>query len=164
MISRKPLTYAISCAIAASSLGIASLALAQDQDSPDEFSEGEVEEIIVTGSRIKRDTFTSSTPIDVVVHMEGLEPRPTSLHFGKQKLRYTVPAVEAERGRFADAAANRVALEASVKARNQGRQIEKEARDILTEAARTSPELAIAMETWKEIKFEFETVDKLDVA
>ena len=41
--------------------------------------------------------------------------------------------------------------------------IEKEARDILTEAARTSPELAIAMETWKEIKFEFETVDKLDV-
>ena len=60
-------------------------------------------------------------------------------------------------------AANRVALEASVKARNEGRVIEKEARDILTEAARTSPELAIAMETWKEIKFEFETVDKLDV-
>jgi ribulose-bisphosphate carboxylase large chain len=26
-----------------------------------------------------------------------------------------------------------------------------------------SPELAIAMETWKEIKFEFDTVDKLDV-
>jgi ribulose-bisphosphate carboxylase large chain len=67
-------------------------------------------------------------------------------------------------GNAAGAAANRVALEASVKARNQGRQIEKEARDILTEAARTSPELAIAMETWKEIKFEFETVDKLDVA
>ena len=34
----------------------------------------------------------------------------------------------------------------------------------LTEAARNSPELAIAMETWKEIKFEFDTVDKLDVA
>ena len=66
-------------------------------------------------------------------------------------------------GNAAGAAANRVALEASVKARNEGRQIEKEARDILTEAARTSPELAIAMETWKEIVFEFETVDKLDV-
>ena len=66
-------------------------------------------------------------------------------------------------GNAAGAAANRVALEASVKARNQGREIEKEARDILTEAARTSPELAIAMETWKEIKFEFDTVDKLDV-
>ena len=59
--------------------------------------------------------------------------------------------------------ANRVALEASVKARNQGREIEKEGRDILTEAAKSSPELAIALETWKEIKFEFETVDKLDV-
>jgi ribulose-bisphosphate carboxylase large chain len=31
----------------------------------------------------------------------------------------------------------------------------------LTEAARHSPELAVAMETWKEIKFEFETVDKV---
>jgi ribulose-bisphosphate carboxylase large chain len=41
--------------------------------------------------------------------------------------------------------------------------IEKESRDILTEAAKNSPELAMAMETWKEIKFEFETVDKLDV-
>ena len=27
-----------------------------------------------------------------------------------------------------------------------------------------SPELKAAMETWKEIKFEFDTVDKLDVA
>jgi ribulose-bisphosphate carboxylase large chain len=33
----------------------------------------------------------------------------------------------------------------------------------MTEAAQHSPELSIAMETWKEIKFEFETVDKLDV-
>ena len=67
-------------------------------------------------------------------------------------------------GNAAGAAANRVALEASVKARNQGREIEKEARDILTEAAKTSPELAAAMDTWKEIKFEFDTVDKLDVS
>jgi hypothetical protein len=29
--------------------------------------------------------------------------------------------------------------------------------------AKHSPELAIALETWKEIKFEFDTVDKLDV-
>ena len=66
-------------------------------------------------------------------------------------------------GNAAGACANRVALEASVKARNEGRHIEAEARDILSEAARTSPELAVAMETWKEIVFEFETVDKLDV-
>jgi ribulose-bisphosphate carboxylase large chain len=37
-------------------------------------------------------------------------------------------------------------------------------KDILTTAAKHSPELAIAMETWKEIKFEFDTVDKIDVA
>ncbi len=47
---------------------------------------------------------------------------------------------------------------------NQGREVEREGREILTEAARNSPELAVAMETWKEIKFEFDTVDKLDVA
>ncbi len=40
----------------------------------------------------------------------------------------------------------------------------REGRDILTKAAQSSPELKIAMETWKEIKFEFDTVDKLDVA
>jgi len=66
-------------------------------------------------------------------------------------------------GNDAGAAANRVALEACVKARNEGRNLEAESSDIMTQAAKSSPELAIAMETWKEIKFEFETVDKLDV-
>jgi ribulose-bisphosphate carboxylase large chain len=66
-------------------------------------------------------------------------------------------------GNAAGAAANRVALEACVKARNEGRELEREGKDILTDAAKHSPELAIAMETWKEIKFEFDTVDKLDV-
>src|SRR3569623_186483 len=67
-------------------------------------------------------------------------------------------------GNAAGAAANRVALEACVEARNQGRQFEKEGKDFLTNAAKNSPELKIALETWKEIKFEFDTVDKLDVA
>ena len=65
-------------------------------------------------------------------------------------------------GNAAGAAANRVAVEACVKARNEGRALEQEARDILTEAARHSPELGAAMETWKEIKFEYDVVDKLD--
>ncbi len=64
-------------------------------------------------------------------------------------------------GNAPGAHANRVALEACVEARNQGRQVEREGREILTEAARHSPELAIAMETWSEIKFEFDTVDKI---
>ena len=67
-------------------------------------------------------------------------------------------------GNAAGACANRVALEACVEARNQGRDIEREGKEILTSAARQSPELSAAMETWKEIKFEFDTVDKLDVA
>jgi ribulose-bisphosphate carboxylase large chain len=67
-------------------------------------------------------------------------------------------------GNAAGAAANRVALEACVQARNEGRQVEREGREILAAAAEHSPELAIAMETWKEIKFEFDTVDKLDAA
>ncbi len=67
-------------------------------------------------------------------------------------------------GNAAGAAANRVAVEACVQARNEGRELEKEGKDILTSAAKHSPELKMAMETWKEIKFEFDTVDKLDVA
>ncbi len=64
-------------------------------------------------------------------------------------------------GNAAGAAANRVALEACTEARNTGRDMEREGADILTEAAKHSPELRAAMETWKEIKFEFDTVDKL---
>jgi len=66
-------------------------------------------------------------------------------------------------GNAAGAAANRVAVEACVEARNAGRELEKESKDILTNAAKHSPELKVAMETWKEIKFEFDTVDKLDI-
>lgn len=67
-------------------------------------------------------------------------------------------------GNAAGGAANRVACEACVQARNEGVEVEKNGREILEDAARHSPELKIAMETWKEIKFDFDTVDKLDVA
>ncbi|MFL9502617.1 form I ribulose bisphosphate carboxylase large subunit [Rhodopseudomonas palustris] len=65
-------------------------------------------------------------------------------------------------GNAAGAAANRIALEACVRARNEGRDVEREGKDILTTAAQSSPELKIAMETWREIRFEFDVVDKLD--
>jgi ribulose-bisphosphate carboxylase large chain len=65
-------------------------------------------------------------------------------------------------GNAAGAAANRVALEACVEARNRGRVLEEEGKDVLRAAAKHSPELEIAMETWKEIRFDFDTVDKLD--
>ncbi len=65
-------------------------------------------------------------------------------------------------GNAPGATANRVALEAVIKARNEGRDLLREGPQILKEAARFSPALQKAMETWKEIKFEFETVDSLD--
>jgi len=66
MIKKNPLAYTIGCALAAGTLGFANLALAQDQDTQDQFNENEIEEVIVTGSRIRRNTFTAPTPIDVV--------------------------------------------------------------------------------------------------
>jgi len=66
-------------------------------------------------------------------------------------------------GNAAGATANRVALEACVKARNEGRALIEEGPQILREAAAQSPALAVAMETWKDVRFEHATVDTLDV-
>ena len=59
------------------------------------------------------------------------------------------------------AAANRVACEACVQARNEGCDLSREGGDVIREACKWSPELSAACEVWKEIKFEFETIDKL---
>lgn len=65
-------------------------------------------------------------------------------------------------GNYAGAIANRVSLEAVVQARNEGRDILAQGREILLKAAKGSPELQAALETWKEIRFEFAGVDTLD--
>ena len=67
-------------------------------------------------------------------------------------------------GTSAGATANRVALEACVKARNEGRDLIAEGPDILRGAAAHSRELATAMETWASVRFDFDTVDTLDPA
>nr|AAB94007.1 ribulose-1,5-bisphosphate carboxylase/oxygenase large subunit [Corallocarpus bainesii] len=64
-------------------------------------------------------------------------------------------------GNAPGAVANRVALEACVQARNEGRDLAREGNEIIREASKWSPELAAACEVWKEIKFEFEAVDTL---
>jgi ribulose-bisphosphate carboxylase large chain len=64
-------------------------------------------------------------------------------------------------GNAPGATANRVALEACIQARNEGRDLAREGNDIIREAAKWSPELAAACELWKEIKFEFKAVDTL---
>ena len=65
-------------------------------------------------------------------------------------------------GSRAGAHANRVALEACVQARNEGRDLAEEGDDILERAARHSPELRAALDTWREVRFDFDTVDTLD--
>jgi ribulose-bisphosphate carboxylase large chain len=66
-------------------------------------------------------------------------------------------------GSRAGATANRVALEACVQARNEGRDLTEEGTHVLTQAAARSPELAAALDTWREIRFDFDTVDTPDV-
>jgi ribulose-bisphosphate carboxylase large chain len=65
-------------------------------------------------------------------------------------------------GSRAGAHANRVALEACVQARNEGRELEREGAEVLERTARHSPELRAALDTWRDIRFDFATVDGLD--
>jgi ribulose-bisphosphate carboxylase large chain len=60
------------------------------------------------------------------------------------------------------ATANRVALEAMVKARNEGRDILAEGPRILADAARSCRPLRAALDTWGEVSFEYASTDTLD--
>jgi ribulose-bisphosphate carboxylase large chain len=65
-------------------------------------------------------------------------------------------------GIAAGAAANRVALEAMVLARNEGRDIWNEGPDILIKAARNCAPLRAALDVWGEISFNYESTDTPD--
>jgi ribulose-bisphosphate carboxylase large chain len=65
-------------------------------------------------------------------------------------------------GIAAGAAANRVALEAMVLARNEGRDIWNEGPDILVKAARHCAPLRAALDVWGEITFNYESTDTPD--
>ena len=62
----------------------------------------------------------------------------------------------------AGATANRVALEAMVLARNEGRDIAEEGPDILREAARWCAPLKAALDTWGEVSFDYTPTDTSD--
>ena len=62
----------------------------------------------------------------------------------------------------AGAIANRVALEAMVLARNEGRDIWNEGPQILVDAARNCQPLRAALDTWKDITFEYTSTDTVD--
>jgi ribulose-bisphosphate carboxylase large chain len=67
-------------------------------------------------------------------------------------------------GIAAGATANRVAVEAMIMARNEGREVLAEGPEILARAARRCPELAAALEVWKDVTFDFESTDTPDLA
>jgi ribulose-bisphosphate carboxylase large chain len=62
----------------------------------------------------------------------------------------------------AGARANRVAVEAMIQARNEGRDYFQEGPDILEHAARGCPELDAALQVWKDITFDFQSTDTPD--
>ncbi len=66
-------------------------------------------------------------------------------------------------GIAAGATANRVGVEAMIKARNEGVDYVEEGPDILKEAAKGCPELDAALDVWKDITFDFESTDTADV-
>jgi ribulose-bisphosphate carboxylase large chain len=66
-------------------------------------------------------------------------------------------------GIAAGATANRVALEAMIKARNEGRDILAEGPDILKQAAKRSRELDAALSTWGDVTFTYESTDTPDL-
>jgi ribulose-bisphosphate carboxylase large chain len=66
-------------------------------------------------------------------------------------------------GIAAGATANRVAVEAMIQARNEGRDYFQEGPDILEKAAKGCPELDAALQVWKDITFDFESTDTPDV-
>jgi ribulose-bisphosphate carboxylase large chain len=66
-------------------------------------------------------------------------------------------------GIAAGATANRVAVEAIIQARNEGKDYFQEGPDILEKAAKGCPELDAALQVWKDITFNFESTDTPDV-
>ncbi|TPW17261.1 MAG: ribulose-bisphosphate carboxylase large chain, partial [Halothiobacillaceae bacterium] len=62
----------------------------------------------------------------------------------------------------AGATANRVALEAMIMARNEGRDYLQEGPKILEEAAKFCSPLKAALDTWKDISFNYESTDTAD--
>src|SRR5512146_1968246 len=65
-------------------------------------------------------------------------------------------------GIAAGATANRVGLEAMILARNEGRDIWNEGPQILDDAARACAPLRAALDTWKDVTFNYQSTDTAD--
>ncbi len=65
-MKKTPIALAVSIALAHGSLMIGGIAVAQDVSDEEAATDTAFENIVVTGSRIRKDVFTSSTPMDVI--------------------------------------------------------------------------------------------------
>src|SRR5450759_850406 len=65
-------------------------------------------------------------------------------------------------GIAAGAESNRVALEAVIKARNEGRDVLREGPDILRKAAQNCRPLEVALATWGDVTFNYTSTDAPD--
>ena len=66
-------------------------------------------------------------------------------------------------GVSAGATANRVAVEAMIKARNEGRDYLSEGEEILRDAAKHCKPLEAALDVWRDVAFNYESTDTPDV-
>jgi len=66
-------------------------------------------------------------------------------------------------GIAAGATANRVAVEAMIKARNEGRDLMNEGEEVLRRASKKSQELQVALDIWGDVTFNYESTDTPDV-
>jgi len=66
-------------------------------------------------------------------------------------------------GVAAGATANRVGVEAMIKARNEGRDYLAEGPDILRKAAKHCKPLEAALDVWRDVVFNYESTDTPDV-
>jgi len=65
-MKKTPIASAVSIALAHGSLLMSGLAVAQEEATDEEADDQGIEEIVTTGSRIRKDVFSSSAPMDVI--------------------------------------------------------------------------------------------------
>src|SRR4030088_3122355 len=127
-----------------------------------------------------RDDFVPTNPVTRIyfdqdwAHLPGVMPVASGgIHAGQmhQLLHYLGEDVVLQfgggtighpMGIAAGATANRVAVEAMIKARNEGRDFLAEGLDILRAAAKHSRELDVALSTWGDVTFSYESTDTPD--
>src|SRR5260370_10779827 len=129
---------------------------------------------------VLREDFLPKNPVTGIffdqdwVHLPGVMPVASGgIHAGQMHqllhhlgedvvLQFGGGTISHPMGGAAAATANRVAVEAMIQARNEGRDYLREGPEILQGAARWSPELRSALDVWGDVAFDYESTDVPD--